>query len=509
LLWIHRTGKLPDMKKITGKVLVLLFTLPLIIQGAVTLNVRQTVLDPGADIPVYEIYGYPWISASDFLMTISEEPLTDTTKWAVNGRLGGHLVTIHGGSAFIHLDVGTYHLAAPVERYKDKLVVPLYEWIRFLHTQLYPDLQFAPEKRILVLEPESYSIRDLVLQNFKNGSTLRIETTRLFKEKDINIWEGRNGWLYCTIYGATGDTIQLNRTYDSGILRRIIPIQSGETFQLSIRLRNRIAGYDFYIDPDTRSININLRKPATLAAENDRAQDSRRWLIDTIVLDAGHGGRDPGALGADGTREKDIVLDITLRLGRLLEREMGVNVVYTRKTDTFLPLHQRTKIANNANGKLFLSIHCNSHDNRRVSGSETFLLAPRLTEEAIRIAERENQVIRFEENQEIYEDLTGSQYIVAAMAQSAFMKESEDLASLIEKNYSQKLKTQSRGIKQAGFYVLLGASMPNTLTEIDFLSNRNVLQKLKRASYRQQIAESLFQAIKEFKVKHEKDIPVN
>ncbi|BFN36151.1 N-acetylmuramoyl-L-alanine amidase [Fidelibacter multiformis] len=487
--------------------LLLAFIFPVLLQGRTTVNVKQTTLDPGVEISVHELYGYPWISASEFLLNLSEDPLSDTTSWAANGRLGGHLVTIHGGSAFIHLDVSTYHLPAPVERYGKELLVPLYEWIRFLHTRIYPDLTFSPERRTLILEPESYSIRDIVIQNFKNGSTLRIETTRLFQEQDINIWEGRNGWLYCTIYGATGDTIQLNRTYDSGILRGIIPIQSGETFQLSIRLRNAISGYDFYIDPETRSININLRKPSSLSASERTLEASEKWLIDTIVLDAGHGGRDPGALGADGTREKDITLDITLRLGRLLERELGTHVVYTRKTDVFIPLHQRPKIANNANGKLFISIHCNSHDNRRASGSETFLLAPRLTEEAIKIAETENQVIRLEENQEIYEKITNEQYILAAMAQSAFMKESEDLAALVEKNYIRNLKTTSRGVKQAGFYVLLGASMPNILTEVSFISNKTELQKLKRASYRQKIAESLFQAIKEFKDKYEKDIP--
>jgi N-acetylmuramoyl-L-alanine amidase len=93
------------------------------------------------------------------------------------------------------------------------------------------------------------------------------------------------------------------------------------------------------------------------------------------------------------------------------------------------------------------------------------------------------------------------------MAQSAFMKESEDLAALVEKNYIHNLKTTSRGVKQAGFYVLLGASMPSILTEVSFISNKSDLQKLKRASYRQKIAEALFQAIKEFKDKYEKDIP--
>lgn len=487
--------------------LLLFFMFPVFLQGATTINVKHTALDPGVDVSVYDVYGYPWISASEFLMQLSEDPLSDTTSRAVNGRLGGNLVTIHGGSAFIHLDINTYHLPVPAERYGQDIIIPLYEWIRFLHTQIYPDLIFSPETRTLTLEPESYSIRDVLIQNFKNGSTLRIETTRLFQEQDVNIWEGRNGWLYCTVYGATGDTIQLNRTYDSGILRGIVPIQSGETFQLSIRLRSLISGYDFYIDPETRSIIINLRKPASLSASEQTIEASEKWLIDTIVLDAGHGGRDPGALGADGTREKDIVLDITLRLGRLLEREMGMSVIYTRKTDVFIPLHQRTKIANNANGKLFISIHCNSHDNRRVSGSETFLLAPRLTEEAVRIAERENKVIRLEENQEIYEKITNEQYILAAMAQSTFMKESENLAGLVEKNFVKKLKVTSRGVKQAGFYVLLGASMPNILTEVNFISNKTDLQKLKRASYRQQVAESIYQAIREFKDKYEKDIP--
>lgn len=494
------------MKFFRINTIFILCLLPVLLISAPSLSVKQTTHDPGINIPVYDIYGYPWISASQFLTQLGSEPITDTDKYAVTGQLRSHLVALHAGSAFIHFDITTYHLPVPVERYGSELVIPLGEWVRFLHTQIYPDMEYSPERRQLILEPTSYSIRDIVLQNFKNGSTLRIETNRLFREQDINIWEGRNGWLYCTIYGATGDTIQLNRTFDSGILRGIIPIQSGETFQLSLRLRSVIAGFDFYIDPDNRSININLRKPATLAAAAKTDETSQKWLIDTIVLDPGHGGRDPGALGADGTREKDIVLDIALRLGRMLERDLGVNVVFTRKTDVFIPLHQRSKIANNANGKLFISIHCNSHDNRRASGTETFLLAPRLTEEAIRIAETENQVIRFEENQEIYKELTGPQYIVAAAAQSVFMKESEDLAAMVEKHFVEKLKTSSRGVKQGGYYVLMGASMPNILTETGFISNRNDLQKFKRASYRQQVAEALFHAIKEFKNKYEKQI---
>ncbi|MDD3806411.1 MAG: N-acetylmuramoyl-L-alanine amidase [Candidatus Marinimicrobia bacterium] len=487
----------------------LFFFIPVFLYGSPFLTVKQTTMDPGVNIPVYEIYGYPWISVSDFMMEIGEDPFYDTSHGVITGKLESYMITIRGGSAFIPIDVYMYHLPGPVERYKNDLVMPLSEWIRFLHTEVFPNLYFNSQSNLLILDPGAYSIQDIKLQNYKNGSTLRIETSRLFKEEDINIWEGRNGWLYCTIYGATGDTLQLSKSYSSGILRHIIPIQMGETFQLSFQLRNLISDYDFYIDPDTRDIVINLRKPTTLSADEKISKESEKWLINTIVLDAGHGGRDPGARGANGVKEKDITLDIVLRLGRLLERDLGMNVVYTRKTDVFIPLHQRTQIANNANGKIFISVHCNSHENRRINGSETFILAPRLTEEAIKIAERENQVIRLEENQKIYEQITNEQYILASMAQSTFMKESEELAALVEKNYTKKLKTTSRGVKQAGFYVLLGASMPNILTEVGFISNKSDLEKLNRASYRQQIAESLFLAIKEFKDKYEKDIPIN
>ena len=225
--------------------------------------------------------------------------------------------------------------------------------------------------------------------------------------------------------------------------------------------------------------------------------------MDTIVLDAGHGGKDPGAIGKFGTKEKDVALDITRRTGSLLEKS-GIKVVYTRDEDVFIPLLDRTKIANDANGKLFVSIHANANQNRKIQGFETYLLRPGKSEDAIEVASRENSVIKLEDVTDQYENLSGENLIMATMAQSTFMKESEDLASTIQIELDKKLDTPNRGVKQAGFYVLIGASMPNALVEVGFLSNPNEEKMLKQSRHKQKIAEAIYYAIKSFKSSQEK-----
>ena len=232
-------------------------------------------------------------------------------------------------------------------------------------------------------------------------------------------------------------------------------------------------------------------------------------MLNTVVLDAGHGGKDPGGLGKYGTKEKDVVLDITKRLGLLLEKKPGIKVIYTRDEDVFVPLIDRTKIANDNNGKIFLSLHTNSHNNRNIQGFETFLLSPGSNEEAIEVASRENAVIKMEEKISEYENLSGENLIMATMAQASFLKESEDLASKIQTELGKRLKTPNRGVKQAGFLVLIGASMPNVLIEIGFLSNPSEEKKLNQNSYKDKIAEAIFEGIKKFKFSREKLLKTN
>lgn len=183
-----------------------------------------------------------------------------------------------------------------------------------------------------------------------------------------------------------------------------------------------------------------------------------------------------------------------------------VKVVYTRKDDTFVELFKRGKIANEEGGKLFISIHCNSTAKKPsdASGFEVYLLRPGRTSEAISIAERENSVIEYEENPERYEKLTDENFILVTMAHSAYMKYSEKFSDILNKQMGVDMSIPSRGIKQAGFYVLVGASMPSVLIETGFLSNKNDANYLKSTKGQNEIAGAIYKAVKSFRDYYEK-----
>ena len=209
-------------------------------------------------------------------------------------------------------------------------------------------------------------------------------------------------------------------------------------------------------------------------------------------------------MGRYGTKEKNITLDIIKRVGRLLEKNTHIKVIYTRDEDVFVPLWKRTKIANENNGKLFVSVHANGNRNRSARGFETYLLRPGRTKDAMEVAARENGVIELEDSQNgKYPELTDENLIMATMAQSMFMKESEDLAALVQTEMQKRLNSKNRGVKQAGFVVLIGASMPNILIEVGFLTNSTEEKNLGKADYRQKIAEAIFNTVTKFKESRE------
>ena len=229
--------------------------------------------------------------------------------------------------------------------------------------------------------------------------------------------------------------------------------------------------------------------------------DAPGYEIRTIVIDPGHGGKDPGAVGIYNIKEKDVNLDVALRVGKLIEKKMKeVKVVYTRKTDRFVDLYKRGKIANENGGKLFISIHCNSTKKTQTStnGIEVYLLRPGRTEEAIAIAERENSVIEYEDDPSRYEQLTDENFILVSMAHSSYMKYSESFADMLNSQFKHNTKLKARGVKQAGFYVLVGASMPSVLIESGFLTNKHDTNYLNSNSGQQQLAEAIFDAIHEY-----------
>ena len=259
--------------------------------------------------------------------------------------------------------------------------------------------------------------------------------------------------------------------------------------------------------PEKNKIEVAKKK---LAEMKKLEEEKRKWMLDVIVIDPGHGGHDPGSIGVDGTYEKDVTLGVAAKLGRLIKQKLPeVEVLFTRTSDKFVELYKRGKFANDARGKLFISIHCNSHEVKPSTpkGFEIYILRPGKTAAAIKVAEKENSVIELEENgNNRYQKITEENFILLTMAQNGYMKQSEQFAEILEKEMGKKLETDSRGVKQAGFYVLVGASMPNVLIESGYLSNTQEEKFLSSQDGQQQIAKSIFESIRLYKVFHENQI---
>ena len=222
------------------------------------------------------------------------------------------------------------------------------------------------------------------------------------------------------------------------------------------------------------------------------------WRLDTIVLDAGHGAHDVGAT-YNGVREKDVTLGITRRLGRMIEQELGIHVIYTRTGDRFEELRDRGRIANRAGGKLFISVHANAAGSSSASGTETYFLAPHRSDSAREVMDRENSVVEMESDPSLYAEYTGTQGdVLQAMAMSAFQQESQELAGLIESEFRDSGR-RSRGVKQAGFLVLWAASMPAVLVETGFVSNPDEARLLSSETGQEATARAIFQAVRAYR----------
>lgn len=228
----------------------------------------------------------------------------------------------------------------------------------------------------------------------------------------------------------------------------------------------------------------------------------------TVVIDAGHGGNDPGALGRRG-KEKEINLEVALKLGRYIEKGCkDTRVVYTRKRDIFIPLHKRAEIANNAKADLFISIHTNSLAKRttRVSGTETYTLGLHRTKENLEVAKKENAVILIEDNYKQqyagFNPNSSESYIIFEFMQDKNLSQSVNFASAIQKEFKQS-KRIDRGVHQAGFLVLRATSMPSVLIELGYISNPNEEAYLLSEKGTTTLAHAIYQAFCTYKDQHE------
>jgi N-acetylmuramoyl-L-alanine amidase len=227
--------------------------------------------------------------------------------------------------------------------------------------------------------------------------------------------------------------------------------------------------------------------------------------IRRIVIDPGHGGKDPGALGKmKGSQEKKIVLQVAKKLAERLRNELGVEVLLTRDTDVFIPLQQRTRFANEKDADLFISLHINSAKATSSKGVEVFFLSSAKTTDEHTVEALENSVVmNYEGGAEAVKKYDDLDFILMDMAVQEHLEESNDLAVVLQENLVRKTASQSRGVKQAGFYVLKGTTMPSVLCELGFISNRDEEKKLHDDAYQAKLVDAIAEGVKKFKFKYD------
>ena len=359
-----------------------------------------------------------------------------------------------------------------------------------------------PESKI----KSKYDVYAMVIEDKSNGTLIRLKTTRKLKIPHYSI---NNNVLYLFLSGASVDPDISNSVQPDGLVNLVKRTSiSSKNVQLEFSLNDGYSTSEVFVDPDNNDLLISIHNKLFQTSQTvDNAKS--KWLLDAIVIDAGHGGKDPGAIGVTGVKEKNINLAIALKLGNLIEKNLpGIKVIYTRKTDEFIELYKRGKIANENGGKLFISIHCNSlpKKDNNYRGFEVYLLRPGRTKAAIEIAEFENSVIKYEDNPDRYQKLTDENFILVSMAHSAYMRHSEKFSDILNQDWKQNVSIPSLGIKQAGFYVLVGASMPAVLIENGFLSNKKEESFLATGKGQTEIAQSILNAIKNYKEYYDKEI---
>ena len=285
------------------------------------------------------------------------------------------------------------------------------------------------------------------------------------------------------LFQLSSKTVKQNNDYYVPTESFLSIINSLST-SISISLNTNQINLERIIETPKKTVKVDLKS------------EKEKWEFKTIVIDAGHGGKDPGAVGYRGTKEKDIALDVAKRLEKKISKNMDVKVVMTRDEDVFLRLSERTKIANENNGSLFISIHTNAAEDRRASGFETFLIGLNKNEYAAKVAARENAVLELEGK--TGQELTGEDLIQATIAQAAFASSSETFADMVQKEIKKRVQSRDRGVKQAGFVVLARASMPNVLVELGFISNPAEEKKLRSPQYRDQLATAIYRAVQQY-----------
>ncbi|MBN2416152.1 N-acetylmuramoyl-L-alanine amidase [bacterium] len=435
-------------------------------------------------------------------------------------KAGSKGVTVTAMNPFILVDNHPHQMALPSLIHAERIYVPLAIFLNICGDFI-PSARYEPLSRSLYIRRSVYNITSVDIEERDNGTLIRLSTAKTFDRNDIEVIRSGD-WLYITFVDGTLDTLGLASNEAIGTVRRIKSMQYDASAQISFQLQGGVTDHSLFVNDN--EVMVSLRRTTTISTGTDDSSggaeehtagqaDKSKWLIDTIIIDPGHGGPDPGAIGRyRKTREKDVNLAIAQKLATLLTQHLNVKVLMTRNGDKRLKrdyredLQARSKFANAQKGKLFISIHANSAESSQARGFSVYILGKASSQKAIETAMRENSVMD-------EEDAAGNEndqlsHILNANAHNAFQKESLDLAGIMVSEIKKrtKLPLWTDGVEQANFWVLNGTAMPSVLVETAFLSNKYEERLLNIGSEQMKIARALYESIAQFKEKHEKEI---
>ncbi len=492
----------------------------------------RTGQQPAVAVAAFDSGGVVYVSINDAAMKLGLPSGRSDTYHKLEVRFTGQRIKFTARNPFVVITDIASNIATV---YQSPQAVLRKDTVYFAPLSVFPNIfdKFAPtvattDTSSAIIDsayvpPPKFDIAGIDVQKKLNGYLVTVLANR--RLGDYESWLNDQGWFFLTVANAKADTDAIKKTKTYGAIRQILTFQSPTSVQLTFRVSpDVVPPVDISVDSASNNLLISLRTNSKIvkaelerkkkeileSQKQDLERNRQRYTLDVIVIDAGHGGKDPGTIGVTGVYEKNVTLGVALRLGGLIQKNLkGVRVVYTRKTDTFIELYRRGQIANEEKGKLFISIHCNSMPKKpnKANGFEIYLLRPEKTERAIEIAQMENSVIKQEADYEKHyskERLTAEDFIITTMAQNAYVRYSEKFAEIASDAMSKGLKIKNSGVYQAGFLVLVGASMPNVLVETGYLSNKKEEKFLATKKGQQKIAEALFAGIRSYKAVYER-----
>lgn len=435
--------------------------------------------------------------------------LGGTVKWeqlgySVKFTLDTNSFVFTVGSPYVRFNGSVRSMLFPARIIKGALFVPAKTFSPLLDLAHPDNVIWDAADNTLRIDEEWFNLTDLAISPKQNGLLIEIFMPSPLK---YQIYQSEGNWLNIEFPDGKVNRNKIMSSVNRACIKNVNVFQFETSAQISLQLKFGFQKHYeiFQSDPGRLQISVENETFVADSVETSLIRIGPDEKVDIVVIDAGHGGDDFGAIGrSKKTREKDITLEIANELARLVRRDKKLKVVMTRTSDEFVPLDKRAQLANDARADLFISIHCNAAPQSSAHGFEIFYLAPAKSDSARAVAQFENAPFLLADPTLSKDTVGDLAVILNDMIQREFSTESADLAYMTDMEMRKNLDIKSRGVDHAGFIVLNRVYMPSVLVESAFISNKNEEKLLRGDDFQKKLAQSLYNAILRFKAKYER-----